>query len=554
MNLIKRIRPSNLVIIAALPFIVYLFATSRNYQRSLNAILGIEDGALELLRGFSIFAAILICGLLPALLLLLRGSSPRARKMAILALAIGLSLAGAIALGWIDVSLFASSVIANAVDPFTSTWIIPTVIPRRLTPDALALCFDWLKLWLSLYALVTILLGGGGLWLASRKSEDRFFGRHLLLALGAINFVGLVYLLLGAYLGFAAGLVVTLRAAIFAYLLAALLGLTWAGLLRLKKSRRALVVFAILSAAALAGALYCFTRAETEYSLIGAIDGRVAIVKGTPKSLVDQVRYAQFEGANVAEIDLRTAGTAEEAIALMRAGKDATGALLPSALVPADAVVLWRETALPDRYLTPGFALAILGIVLGLLAFGAYQHGLHPLAVAAEFFIDTMRGIPMLVIILYIGLPLSGALKEASQGAIDLSNMQRGILALAAGYSAYLAEIFRAGIEAVPRGQIEAARSLGLSTWQMARFVILPQALRVVVPPLGNEFIAILKDTALLSILSVRDVTQRMREFQSASFLPFAPYNTVGIFYILLTLMAASGIKWIERRYDAGRH
>ena len=85
-----------------------------------------------------------------------------------------------------------------------------------------------------------------------------------------------------------------------------------------------------------------------------------------------------------------------------------------------------------------------------------------------------------------------------------------------------MAEIFRAGINAVPRGQIEAARSLGLSRWQTARQVILPQAFRIVIPPMGNEFIAILKDTSLLSILSIRDLTQRMRELQSATFLTFA--------------------------------
>ena len=105
-------------------------------------------------------------------------------------------------------------------------------------------------------------------------------------------------------------------------------------------------------------------------------------------------------------------------------------------------------------------------------------------------------------------------------------------------------------VNAVPVGQIEAAKSIGLNRWQTARLVILPQALRIVIPPLGNELIAILKDTSLLSILSIRDITQRMREFQSASFLPFAPYNSAAIFYIFLTLAAASLVNMVERRYD----
>ena len=91
---------------------------------------------------------------------------------------------------------------------------------------------------------------------------------------------------------------------------------------------------------------------------------------------------------------------------------------------------------------------------------------------------------------------------------------------------------------------------MGLSRWQTARLVILPQAFRIVIPPLGNELIAILKDTSLLSILSIRDITQRMREFQSASFLPFAPYNSAAIFYIFLTLAAASLVNTVERKYN----
>ena len=199
-------------------------------------------------------------------------------------------------------------------------------------------------------------------------------------------------------------------------------------------------------------------------------------------------------------------------------------------------------------------SLAVMAFLLGLMTFSGWQHGKHPLAVGAEFFIDTIRGIPMLVIILYVGLPLSGAVKDASAGVIDLPNFTRGIVAISIGYSAYMAEIFRAGIEAIPRGQIEAAQSMGLTRWQVARLVILPQALRIVIPPLGNEFIAMLKDSSLLSILSIRDITQRMREFQAASFLPFAPFNTAAILYVALTLASASMLKWIERRYERNAH
>ena len=178
---------------------------------------------------------------------------------------------------------------------------------------------------------------------------------------------------------------------------------------------------------------------------------------------------------------------------------------------------------------------------------------LRYLAVFSDFFVDTIRGIPMLVIILYVGLPLAGAIKSASAGLIDMQMMTRGIIAIAIGYSAYMAEIFRAGIEAIPKGQIEAARTLGLREWHVARFVIVPQAIAIVLPALGNEFIAMLKDTSLVSILSVRDLTQRMREFQAQSFLVFEPFNSAALVYLLLTLIAASGVKSLDKIINKGR-
>ena len=159
----------------------------------------------------------------------------------------------------------------------------------------------------------------------------------------------------------------------------------------------------------------------------------------------------------------------------------------------------------------------------------------------------------MLVIILYIGLPLAGALKSSSGGYIDMQMMTRGIIAIGIGYSAYMAEIFRAGIEAIPKGQIEAARTLGMREVHIARLIILPQAIAIVLPALGNEFIAMLKDTSLVSILSVRDITQRMREFQAQSFLPFEPFNTAALLYIMLTLLAASSIKSLEKTVNRNR-
>ena len=122
--------------------------------------------------------------------------------------------------------------------------------------------------------------------------------------------------------------------------------------------------------------------------------------------------------------------------------------------------------------------------------------------------------------------------------------MIRGVFAICLGYSAYMAEIFRAGIEAVPKGQVEAARTLGLDRRQTARLVILPQALRIV-PPLGNEFIVRAEGHSTYQFFQF---AMQPNEFQASSFLPFAPFNTAAILYVVLTLAAASLLKWLERR------
>ena len=292
-------------------------------------------------------------------------------------------------------------------------------------------------------------------------------------------------------------------------------------------------VFAALSA-------WFLLQPKDGYVLAGTLEGKVGIVTNTPSGLISAVRFGQYEGGPTSETAVRTFVTPQQAIEAIGKKEDVSGALLPAAAVPADWPRLWQVEALNDRDRATGITLAVIAIILGLLTFGGFLHRRHPLSIGSEFVVDTIRGIPMLVIVLYVGLPLSGALKDATAGVFDPPNLMRGIVAMALAYSAYLAEIFRSGINAIPAGQIEAAGSLGLNRWQTARLVILPQAFRIVIPPLGNELIAILKDTSLLSILSIRDITQRMREFQSASFLPFAPYNSAAILYILLTLAAAS--------------
>jgi polar amino acid transport system permease protein len=367
--------------------------------------------------------------------------------------------------------------------------------------------------------------------------------------LAGMNALGLIYLALFAYLGFASGVAITLRAAVLAYFLAVALGLGWIGLLHLRPVRRTYPMFIALALLCALAAGWQLAKPQVDFVLLGKLGGKIAVTPGTPQSLIDAVRYGHFPGASVEEAVLKTVKDTAAALQALSAADDVSAVLVPLAASPDGVEPLWQTRSLPDAAKAASAALIVFTLILSLLTLGGFLHDRHPLSVGAEFVIDTIRGIPMLVIVLYIGLPLSGAIKQTTGGMIDLPNLMRGIIAMALAYSAYLAEIFRSGLKAVPVGQIEAARSMGLTRWQTARLVVIPQAFRIIIPPLGNEFIAILKDTSLLSILSIRDVTQRMREFQSASFLPFAPYNSAAIFYLLLTLVAASLIASIERKF-----
>lgn len=547
MSFLRSVRPSNLIILTALPFIIYLFISSGDYQRSLRAILGVENGSSAFVPGFLALAIAFASGI--AVLVLSRAKAKRPRLVNVAAL-LNLAAAGVLLVGH-NIHPFIASVVANGVDPFKSSLIAKGVTPRQLT-EAADHMVRGVEAWLfPAYFAITII--GLGLFFLGGRSGVASDGRSRRIArwiVGLVNGAGLVFIFFFAHIAFAAGVATTIRAAIAAYILAAVMGLIWVGLLQLRSTVRTSLYFAIATFLLTLAAGWFLLQPRDPYVLAGTLEGKVGIVTNTPAGLISAVRFGQYEGAPQTETPVRTFVGPTEALASIAKGEGVTAALLPAASVPADMPVLWKTEALNDGDRAAGVTIAVLAIILGLLTFGGYLHQRHPLAIGSEFIVDTIRGIPMLVIVLYVGLPLSGALKDATQGVLDPPNLMRGIVAMALAYSAYLAEIFRSGINAIPVGQIEAARSIGLNRWQTARLVVLPQAFRIIIPPLGNELIAILKDTSLLSILSIRDITQRMREFQSASFLPFAPYNSAAIFYIFLTLAAASLVNMIERKYD----
>jgi polar amino acid transport system permease protein len=545
MSFLKRVRPSNLIILTALPFIIYLFTSSADYQRSLRAILGVENGSSAFVPGFLALAIAFSSGI--AVLVFSRAKASRP-QLALSAAALNLAAAVTLVASG-AVHPFAASIVANAVDPFTSTLVAKGVTPRQLTEAADLMVRGAEAMLYPAYLGLTLI--GLGIFLATLQTvADNRLRRAGRWILGLTNGAGALFVFFFAHIAFAAGVATTIRAALAAYVLAAIMGLIWVGLLQLHYAKRTGLYFATATLVLAIASGWFLLQPRDNYVLTGTLNGKVAIISNTPSSLIGAVRYGQYPGGPATETPVRTFLGPTEAIAAMEKKEDVSAALMPAASLPAGWPVLWQVETLNDRDRSAGITFAVLAIILGLLTFGGYLHRRHPLAIGSEFIVDTIRGIPMLVIVLYVGLPLSGALKDVTQGVVDPPNLVRGIFAMAVAYSAYLAEIFRSGINAIPAGQVEAAYSIGLNRWQTARLVVLPQAFRIIIPPLGNELIAILKDTSLLSILSIRDITQRMREFQSASFLPFAPYNSAAIFYIFLTLAAASLVNTIERKYD----
>jgi polar amino acid transport system permease protein len=206
------------------------------------------------------------------------------------------------------------------------------------------------------------------------------------------------------------------------------------------------------------------------------------------------------------------------------------------------------------------FALACaLGLVVALGRTSRFR----VLREAATFYVEIVRGIPVLVLLFYVafvGAPqlvaawnylFGWAIEQGLWPALtvrDFDMTWRAIFALMVSYSAYLAEIFRAGIEAVPKGQVEAAASLGLTRRQVFRLVVLPQAIRTVLPPLGNDFVAMIKDSALVSALGVQDITQLGKIYSASTFLFFETYNVVAFLYLVMTLSLSLLVRGLERR------
>ena len=208
---------------------------------------------------------------------------------------------------------------------------------------------------------------------------------------------------------------------------------------------------------------------------------------------------------------------------------------------------------------------SLIGLLIALAGFSRYR----VLREFSRFYVEIFRGIPVLVLLFYIAFvgapemvklynwllqwPIEAGWLETARTR-DFTLLWRAILALSISYSAFIAEVFRAGIQEVGKGQIEAAQALGLSSWQRFRLIILPQAMRKILPPLGNDLVAMIKDSALVSVLGVQDITQLGKVFSASSFQFFETYNVVAFMYLVLTLSLSLLVRAFEAHLRRNDH
>ncbi len=206
--------------------------------------------------------------------------------------------------------------------------------------------------------------------------------------------------------------------------------------------------------------------------------------------------------------------------------------------------------------LVGGFFSLVWGLILSVLR-QLPGKVLAPVRWITIGYIDALRGIPLLLVILGLS---AGLATLASEGTIpreigipqwlgESDPFWYGVMALTLTYGAYMAEVYRAGIEAVPRGQMEASRSLGMSHGQAMRFVIVPQAVRKVIPPLLNDFIALMKDTALISVIGLVETVQVGSDLYSTFFIP-SGYTLGAFFFLIVTIPLARLVDWQIKKQD----
>lgn len=210
-----------------------------------------------------------------------------------------------------------------------------------------------------------------------------------------------------------------------------------------------------------------------------------------------------------------------------------------------------------------GIWITVLVTVVGFAAASVVGLGLALMSLSrsviarqvARFYIEIIRGIPILVLLLYVAFVLAPALVAfwnwiglAEARTRDFPLLWRAVLALVIAYSSFIAEVFRAGLQSVDEGQIEAARALGLRRFDIFRHIVFPQAIRTILPPLGNDFVAMVKDSSLVSVVGVMDIAQLGKLTAAGNFRYFETYNVVALIYLTMTILLSLGLRRLERR------
>jgi His/Glu/Gln/Arg/opine family amino acid ABC transporter permease subunit len=183
----------------------------------------------------------------------------------------------------------------------------------------------------------------------------------------------------------------------------------------------------------------------------------------------------------------------------------------------------------------------LIGLVVGLLVALLRMNPSARIRRLATMYVELFRGTPALVqlFILYFGLTAVG---------IEFSSFQAAMIGLGLNASAYLSEVYRSGIEAVPKGQFEAARTIGMTRYKTMRWVVLPQAIRVVLAPIGNVAISLLKDTSVASLIAAPDLMLRAQDLSSVYFMPLETYLIVGAIYFVLCFPLSLAVRMLERK------
>lgn len=195
------------------------------------------------------------------------------------------------------------------------------------------------------------------------------------------------------------------------------------------------------------------------------------------------------------------------------------------------------------------FFACILGLIFGMLSVLKNK----VCNVIAQVFVDVIRGVPMIVLAYFVFFGIPYALKSFFGISISFTALVAGTICLALNCGAYMSEIIRAGIQSVDKGQMEAARSLGLPYWKAMQKVVLPQAIRTMIPSIINQFIITLKDTSILSVIGFPELVNTAKNVIAIEFKSFQVWIIVGVMYLIIITILSKLAKMLERRLNCGR-